>query len=61
MFVTSTHTDAVHPIDVPLGLNPANRQAKVMSGRYGVAETPTTCNMVSGTVMLTHSIFDIHV
>ena len=31
--------DPVSPIDILLGLNSANRQAKVMSGR-GTAETP---------------------
>ena len=55
------HTDPVHPIDVLLGLNLANGQAKVMSGHFGATETPNTCNMWSGIVMLEHSTIDIHV
>ena len=34
------HVDPVHPIDGLLGFNPANGQAKVMSGRCGTVETP---------------------
>ena len=33
------HADPVHPVDVKLGLYPANGQVKVVSGRYGAAET----------------------
>ena len=39
------HADPVHPIDVLLGLNPANCQAKVMSDGCEAAETPNTRNM----------------
>ena len=31
---------AVHLTDVLLGLNPVDRQAKVMSGHCGAAQTP---------------------
>ena len=34
------HADPLHPIDGPLGLNPANRQPKAMSGRCDAAEMP---------------------
>ena len=56
------HADPVHPIDVLLGFNPANGQAKVMSGRCGTVESlANTCNMWSGTVMLIHSTVEFHV
>ena len=42
-------TDAVHPIDVPLGFNLVNGQAKVKSGCCDATETP---------VMLKHSTVD---
>ena len=32
--------DPVYPIDALLGFNPANGQAKVMSGRCDAAKTP---------------------
>ena len=41
----------VHPIDILLGMNPANRQVKVMSERCGTAETPNTCNILPGTAI----------
>ena len=50
--------DPLNPIAVLLGLNPAIGQAEVMSGRCGAAETPSTCNMWPGLVMLKYSIVD---
>ena len=47
--------------DVLLGLNPANKQAKIMSGRRGTAETPNTHNTWSGIIMLKHSTVEFHV
>ena len=35
---SGAHADPVHLIDVLLGLNPENGQAKVMSGRCGASE-----------------------
>ena len=36
---SSAHADLVHPIDVLLRFNLTNGEAKVMSGRFGAAET----------------------
>ena len=51
------HTDPVLPINILLGFNQANRQAKVMSACWGAAETPNTCNMFYLTTHSTHFIY----
>ena len=54
-FLRHIYLDLVYPIDVLLGLNPANRQVKVMSGRCGTAETPSnTCNRWYGRSCVSH-------
>ena len=50
-----------HPTDALLGYNPVNGQAKVMSGLCGTPETPNTCKMWSGIVMLKHPNVQVHV
>ena len=39
------HADPLHPMDVLLCFNQANGQAKVISGRCGVAGTPNVQNV----------------
>ena len=51
----------VNPVDILLGLNPANGQANVISGRRGAVETSNMCDMWSGIVMLEHYTADVHV
>ena len=58
---SGVHADQVHLLDVLLGFNPANGQPKVMSRRCGDAETPNTCTMCSGNLMLKYSTVDVHV
>ena len=53
--------DPVYPIDVLLGLYPANEQIKVMSGRCGAAEIRKTCAMWFGIVIEKHPTVDVHV
>ena len=58
---SGVHADPFNPIYVLLGFNPANGQAKVMSGCCGTTENFNTCNVWSGILMLKHSTIDAHV
>ena len=49
---SSENANPVHPIDVLLGLNPANGQAKVISCRCDDEETPNTCHVWSSIALL---------
>ena len=56
---SGVHSDPVHPIEVLLGLYPANAQVTLMSGRYGTSETSNACNRWSDIVVLKHSTVDV--
>ena len=45
---SSIHTNTVQPIDVPFGLNPANRRAKMVSVRCVVLRKLLTYKTLSG-------------
>ena len=57
---SGAHTDSVHSIDVLLGFNLANRQARIMSGHCGAAELPNMFSMWSGTLMLKQPIVEVY-
>ena len=57
---SGVHADSVYPLDVLLGLNPANGQARLTSGRRSAAETPITCTRWCDTVIMKRSIVHVH-